>query len=114
MIEDDELVRTPLAKMLEFLGWKVTEASSGENALLALKNQAEFAAILVDYSMTGMNGRQTLHAIRATGCKSPAILCSGYISNSDDTMSDQDFQGFLQKPFRRQQLEAMLKKVTGR
>ena len=68
--------------------------------------------ILVDYTMAGMNGRETLAAIRSTGCKSPAILCSGYISNAKDGAYEDSFDGFLQKPFRHQEREKVLAQVT--
>lgn len=112
VVDDDDLVRTPLAKMLELLGWTVVEASSGEAAVALTKLRSDFVTILVDYTMAGMNGRETLTAIRATGCKSPAILCSGYISSTEDGIYEDSFDGFLQKPFRRQELEKVLSQVT--
>jgi CheY-like chemotaxis protein len=112
VVDDDDLVRTPLVKMLELLGWTVVEASSGEAAVALTKLRTDFATILVDYTMAGMNGRETLTAIRATGCKSPAILCSGYISSTEDGVYEDSFNGFLQKPFRRQELEKVLAQVT--
>ena len=112
VVDDDDLVRTPLVKMLELLGWTVVEASSGEAAVALTQLRSDFATILVDYTMAGMNGRETLTAIRATGCKSPAILCSGYISSTEDGVYEDSFDGFLQKPFRRQELEKVLAQVT--
>lgn len=112
VVDDDDLVRTPLVKMLELLGWRVVEASSGEAAVALTKLRCDFATILVDYTMAGMNGRETLTAIRATGCTSPAILCSGYISSTEDGVYEDSFDGFLQKPFRRQELEKVLAQVT--
>jgi nitrogen-specific signal transduction histidine kinase/CheY-like chemotaxis protein len=99
VVDDDDLVRTPLVKMLELLGWTVVEASSGEAAVALTQLRSDFATILVDYTMAGMNGRETWTAIRATGCKSPAILCSGYISSTEDGVYEDSFDGFLQKPF---------------
>jgi CheY-like chemotaxis protein len=98
--------------MLELLGWTVVEASSGEAAVALAQLRSDFATILVDYTMAGMNGRETLTAIRATGCKSPAILCSCYISSTEDGVYEDSFDGFLQKPFRRQELEKVLAQVT--
>lgn len=114
VVEDDDLVRTPLVRMLQLMGWQVVEASSGEAAVAMTRQRIDFAAILVDYSMTGMNGRETLRAIRANGCHCPAILCSGYISVAEDTAYEEDFNGFLQKPFRCQDLEVLLKQLTGK
>lgn len=113
VVDDDDLVRTPLVKMLQLLGWEVVEAASGEMAVEFARQRKDFAAILVDYSMSGMNGRETIRAIREIGCESPAILCSGYISNPEDAACEQHFDGFLQKPFRRQELESLLKQLTG-
>jgi len=114
VVDDDELVRTPLVKMLQLLGWTVTEAASGEAAVAATREKCDYAAILVDYSMSGMNGRETVRAIRRNGCTCPAILCSGYISSEEDIAYEKDFDDFLQKPFRCQDLETLLKRLTGR
>jgi CheY-like chemotaxis protein len=94
VVDDDDLVRTPLVKMLESPGWTVVEASSGEAAVALTHLRSDFATILVDYTMAGTNGRETLPAIRATGCKSPAILCSGYISSTEDGVYEDSFDGF--------------------
>lgn len=100
--------------MTQLLGWQVVEASSGEAAVALSRERTDFSAILVDYSMAGMNGRETLLAIRANGCESPAILCSGYISVAEGTAYEEDFNVFLQKPFRCQELEVLLKQLTGK
>jgi signal transduction histidine kinase len=112
VVDDDDLVRTPLVTMLEHLGWNVAEAASGEDAIATVQHQTDFAAVLIDYSMSGMNGRETLHALRAAGCHCPAILCSGYISNPDDSSHHQGFGGFLQKPFRHQELATILDRIV--
>jgi CheY-like chemotaxis protein len=112
VVDDDDLVRTPLVKMLELLDWTVFEASSGEAAVALTQRRSDFATILVNFTMAGMNGRETLTAIRATGCKSPAILCSGCISSTEDGVYEDPFDSFLQKPFRRQELEKVLAQVT--
>ena len=112
--DDDELVRAPLVAMLKLLKWDVVEASSGEAALKLARSNADFAAILLDYSMPGMNGKETLAAIRASGCQCPAILSSGYLSRAEDAGNESEFDGFLQKPFRFKDLQSVLTSVTGR
>jgi CheY-like chemotaxis protein len=49
--------------MLELLGWTVVEASSGEAAVALTRLRSDFATILVDYTMAGMNGRETLEPV---------------------------------------------------
>ena len=111
VIDDEDLVRTPMAEMLRLLNWQVDDVNNGQEALELIESGATFAVVIVDYRMPGMNGQETLRALREAGCESPAVLCSGYIAEADQQSALEDFDGFLPKPFRREQLEETLRNV---
>lgn len=112
LVDDDNLVRDSLAEILMFHGWDVVKASSGHNAIDLVRQAADFDALIIDFSMPNLNGGETLKGIRELGCLSPAILCSGHISDPAQSSVLQQFQGFLAKPFHRLELEETLQRIT--
>ena len=76
-VDDDRLVLFNTAAMLEDLGHAVVEASSGEEALELLQNQA-FDLVITDQAMPKMTGVQLMEAIRAHWPSLPVILATGY------------------------------------
>lgn len=113
VVDDDELVRTPLAKMLTLLDWDVEEVSSGFAAVETLRSGKQFGVLLIDFMMPGLNGYQTLKAIRECGCDAPAILCSGYVAGREEESIVSEFDEYLPKPFQRRELEEKLAAVQG-
>ncbi len=111
LIDDDPLVRSSFAAMLYMLGWEIVEADCGEAAVSLLSIRNDFMAVVIDYSMPKMNGRETLRALRAQGCQAPAVLCSGYTGSDDDSSANDEFAAMLQKPFRAVDLNAILIKL---
>jgi CheY-like chemotaxis protein len=87
LIADDEpTVREVLSDLLNFEGYTVATAATGEEALRLLDS---FAAdvILLDIVMPGLSGNDTLAALRARGIEIPAIAITG--------MPDKASTGFL-------------------
>ncbi len=113
IVDDDALVRDSIAEVLAFQGWNVCKAESGQAAVDMVKQASDFAAMIIDFNMPHMDGRETLRAIRALGCSSPAILCSGHISAPMQLSVLDEFQAFLPKPYHRLELQATLQRLTG-
>ncbi|HXV86693.1 MAG TPA: HD domain-containing phosphohydrolase [Gemmatimonadales bacterium] len=56
VVDDEESIRTALARFLGKRGYQVATAGGGEEALQALRNQPGTAVMLLDVRMPGMNG----------------------------------------------------------
>ncbi|OYD82883.1 response regulator [Azospirillum brasilense] len=78
LVDDDALVRMASAAMLEQLGHTVVEASSGEEALDALRSGAVVDLVVTDQAMPGMTGVQLIRAMGEMDRVVPALLASGY------------------------------------
>lgn len=103
VVDDEESVRDMSRRMLERLGYQVLQATSGVEALaIFAKNAPEITAILLDWSMPGMDGEETFRALRAIRQDVKVILTSGYPEQTlRERFSEKNGpSGFLQKPYR--------------
>jgi two-component system, cell cycle sensor histidine kinase and response regulator CckA len=65
--------------MLKHLGCEAIGAADGAEALeIFRRRRDEFRCVLCDLTMPGMNGWETLAALRQIRQDIPVILCSGY------------------------------------
>lgn len=76
IIDDQAPIRRVLRDILENEGYQVDDVASGMEALQTIKEQ-EFDAIFCDIKMDGMDGIETLEAIRNES-DTPVIMISGH------------------------------------
>jgi len=79
LVADEILVRRAVARLLHRRGHLVIEASSGDEGLAAL--DASIDAVLLDLSMPGMSGRQTLAAIKTRHQDVPVAVVTGHVDD---------------------------------
>lgn len=115
LVEDEDIVRSLTATMLRGLGFSVIGTSSGFDAVAELrKHPAEVRLALCDLSMPGMDGWETLSALRVIVPGVPVILCSGY--DRAQAMAGhhrESPQAFLRKPYRMADLSAAIRSALG-
>ena len=104
VVDDEDLVREVVARMVEDLGYVVLTASDGPEALAIVATQP-VDAVLVDMTMPLMTGGEVIAALRATNPTLPVILCSGY---DRDRRGPVAADAYLPKPFRLDALETTL------
>ncbi|HEX6103098.1 MAG TPA: ATP-binding protein [Alphaproteobacteria bacterium] len=114
LVEDNAEVAAVVEGMLAAAGFAVTAASSGAVALAKLQDGEAFDLVLSDIVMEGMSGLDLAARIRERDPGLPVILMTGY---SDALlMGSSDGLPVLSKPFRHEELEAVLaetRAVTG-
>jgi two-component system, NtrC family, nitrogen regulation response regulator NtrX len=106
LVDDEANIRRMLGALLRNEGFNVTEAASG-NAALLLLDQADPDVVLLDLMMPpGPDGLETLKRIRDRGSTAPVIMMSGKAQLTDAVRAVKlgAFQ-FLEKPLT---LEAVL------
>ena len=67
VVDDSKAIRMILARTLGSLGYAVTPAANGQEALLALEKEPAVSLALVDWNMPVMNGLEFVKALRADG-----------------------------------------------
>jgi len=101
LIVDDEMpIREALYDLLSSEAMHVLLAADGYEALeLYRTHQATIDLVLLDMKMPGMNGAQTLLALRAINPAVKVVFCSGYSeAEALRGIGDQPGLAFLQKP----------------
>ncbi len=109
IVDDEASVRDVSAEVLRVAGYEVTVAGSGSEALeLYDGDLARPDLVLLDLTMPGLDGFQTLGELRTRDARLPVVLMSGYAEGSirDRAAADAALE-FLQKPFRPRQLLEM-------
>jgi signal transduction histidine kinase/CheY-like chemotaxis protein len=113
LVEDEEGVRKLLTHVLRRRGYKVIEASNGEEALrLFDSHRASISLVLTDMVMPHMSGRELGEKLRVLSSELKIIYMSGY---TDDVLVRTGALGpgmsFLQKPLRPEVLAAKVREA---
>ena len=107
VVDDEDLVRDVVARMIEELGYAAVTAADGESAL-ALLDSKQVDAVLVDLTMPTMSGADVIAAVRARRPGLPVVLCSGFDRSGRGAVAA---DAYLPKPFRIDALERTLAKL---
>ena len=116
LVEDEEGVRQLVASSLRALGYQVTEATNGREALQrAIESERSFDLIVCDVVMPKMSGPALYEALRERGSDEPFLFVSGYTDQSDAFLAEHaDEIELLGKPFMLRQLEDRIATVLAR
>jgi PAS domain S-box-containing protein len=112
VVDDESVVRNMARAALERAGYVVHTVSSGSAALQSIRDSpGPYSLVLLDFNMPGMNGEQTLDAIREIRPDLPVLISSGYSDfEIRARFAGRVVAGFLQKPFR---ADALSRTVSG-
>ena len=117
VMDDEAAIRDLTSELLGTLGYKVTTAPDGAEALkkyeLAMRTGETFQAVILDATIRGgMGGVATMERLRDLDPNVTAIICSGY---SDDAALAEfltyGFRAALPKPFTRHELANVLQRA---
>jgi two-component system cell cycle sensor histidine kinase/response regulator CckA len=102
LVEDDRSVRTLAVRVLTQSGYRVVEASSGEEALRLAQDFTEPIGILVtDVVMNGMTGTELARQFVALYPGTRVLYLSGYMeADTRNSILKEVQSSFLGKPFR--------------
>ena len=113
LVEDDADVRAVVQAFLDALGCRTSAFASGEQALLALGDGADFELLLSDIALgAGMRGIELAAAAQRQLPQLAVLLMSGY--SAELLQADREAPAsweLLRKPFTRDQLDAAIAKL---
>ena len=117
VMDDESAIRELTAELLGTMGYEVTAATDGQEAIRIFERAARkgehFRAVILDATVRGgLGGLETIERLRHIDPEVNAIICSGY---SDEAALSEflsyGFRGALPKPFTRRELADALEKT---
>jgi len=111
IVDDDEALRRLCLEVLRLRGHEAHEAAGGEQAL-ALAAENDYRVILLDLKMPGMDGIECLRQLKGQGFRGDVVMITGYgnVPTAVEAMK-MGAQDFIEKPFRPDDLQAMLEDI---
>jgi len=99
VIDDEELVRTQLRRLLELRGYQVDEACDGVSGVAAHRERPA-DVLVIDMTMPDIDGAEVVRRIRETDTNVAIVLSSGYQAQAaTERLWPGSFQVFLPKPY---------------
>ena len=113
IVDDDEGVQEVTRSMLEGAGLDVLTAGDGLQGLdLYRRHCNEISVVLLDLTMPKLGGEDVLEQLRSIDPEARVVLMSGYTEKRVKEKLGEDYRaGFLQKPFRAEDLVRKLRQV---
>jgi CheY-like chemotaxis protein len=101
VIDDEQPVREAIVDIMELHGVKVITAVDGQDGIVIFsQRQEEIQLVILDMSMPGMDGIETLHKLRQMNPEVHVILSSGYSQQQiAPELMVNGRTGFLAKPY---------------
>ena len=78
IVDDDKAVRQATQILLSASGHDVVAVADGKSGINAVQDR-QFDVVIVDLFMSGMNGLETMKAIRSINQRVPIIAVSGFM-----------------------------------
>lgn len=112
VVDDEDFVRITLSTMMKDLGYSVTTASGGSEAIKIISKKKSFDLILLDMNMPQVSGLKVVQKLKALKSRTKIIISSGY---SDTILNERNLNsqidGFLQKPYKIEELGKKVREV---
>lgn len=110
VVDDEEIVRTTLKRVLNRNEMEVTMAASAKEALELLKTRA-FDLIVTDVKMPEMDGIKFLKRVKAKDSELPVVVLTGFatVEMTKDALQSGAFN-FITKPFEVENILSIIKK----
>jgi CheY-like chemotaxis protein len=106
LVDDDDTVRNVTCAVIEGLGYRVVEASSGAAALALLEEGVDL--VLTDYAMPGMTGAELALQVHSRLPDLPIVFITGF---AEPGGLDPQEHIIVQKPFRGDELALKLQRA---
>ncbi len=102
-----------IAAVLDSVSIPWLACSDGDEAVRLVRERAgEIGLVLLDLSMPGLSGEQTLEAVRHIQSDLPVLLSSGYAeAEARSRFEGRGLDGFIQKPYRPEALVAAVRRA---
>ncbi len=99
IVEDDEDLRSVLARYLRHQGFEVAEAATAEDAVGAMQSGLRPALVVLDVNLPGDNGWDLLRGTALAAAGDPPVVIASALPVSPKRLAEFRIAGYLPKPF---------------
>ena len=112
-IEDEESLRSVVAKMLRKKNFEVIEAADGTMGIEMLKSASGIGVVLLDVTLPGISGCELFDELQRIQPGVKVILSTAYSRETAMTeFGGRDIWDFIRKPYQTEELVALLQRAT--
>jgi DNA-binding NtrC family response regulator len=98
IVDDDMAIRASLQMTLEYDGYDIVSAASGEEGLTRVEHDRP-DLVLLDVDMPGLGGLDVLKRLHTTHERLPVVMISAHIAGATVDAMCTGAVAFLEKPF---------------
>jgi PAS domain S-box-containing protein len=115
IVEDELFMKTILAKMLRAKGYRVLEATDGEEALTIFEEKKQqIDLVLTDMGMPNMDGYELLKRLRRIKENLKVVVMTGYMDSEQTEKLAKEQIDIVSKPFDMAEMSAVIRNVLMR
>jgi len=119
LMDDDEMIRSSMTMMIEYLGYRIDTAATGKKAIDKFRHARDsgspFDIVILDLTIQGgPGGEEVIRDLLKIDPEVKALISSGY--STHPIMSDYrkyGFSGVMEKPYRVEELSNILSRYCG-
>jgi CheY-like chemotaxis protein len=113
VVDDNNVFRIVVSKMLSRLGYEVSSADSGENGLrIFLKNK--FDIVLSDYEMPGMDGVALACSVKKSSPRTRVVIMTGAGKETIFSRKSAAVDKVISKPFTLAEIDETIQNLAGK
>lgn len=116
LVDDESVVIDVSVQMLKKMGYKVLPAHNGREAIeIFQQNNDKVAIVILDLIMPGMGGGEVYERLKEIDSNVKVLLSSGYsIDGQAAEILNRGCDGFIQKPFKLNELSYKLREIISK